>query len=62
LSAIRPGRTSPFFSLHCVSFFLHHAELINITGKSYRMRDRQDQTNREGKKRRKSTESEEVQT
>jgi DNA replication protein DnaC len=35
--------------------FLHHAELINITGKSYRMRNREDQANREGKKRRKST-------
>jgi DNA replication protein DnaC len=32
--------------------FLHHAELIHITGKSYRMRDRDDKPPSENKKRR----------
>jgi hypothetical protein len=29
----------PVFSLHCVSFLLHHAEVIAITGRSYRLRN-----------------------
>ena len=39
--------------------FLHHAEIINITGKSYRMRNRDGQANPESKKRRKSPEGHE---
>jgi DNA replication protein DnaC len=38
--------------------FLHHAELINITGKSYRMRHRDGSGNGQSKKRRKSDEPE----
>lgn len=37
--------------------FLHHAEIINITGKSYRMRDREGRANPESKKRRKPSEA-----
>jgi DNA replication protein DnaC len=41
--------------------FLHHAEVIHITGKSYRMRDRQGtQPPPEGKKRRERPSSEET--
>jgi DNA replication protein DnaC len=41
--------------------FLHHAEVIHITGKSYRMRDRQGtQPSSEGKKRRDRPRSEEI--
>ena len=35
--------------------FLHHAELINITGKSYRLRDRVENNGRREKKQRKET-------
>ena len=43
--------------------FLHHAEVIHITGKSYRMRDRQStQPPAEGKKRRDRPRSEESDT
>jgi DNA replication protein DnaC len=35
--------------------FLHHAEIINITGKSYRMRNRKDEIASESKKRRKGS-------
>jgi DNA replication protein DnaC len=36
--------------------FLHHADVVNITGKSYRLRNRDGSTNGETKKRRKSEE------
>jgi DNA replication protein DnaC len=37
--------------------FMHHAEVINVTGKSYRMRHRDNQPLPESKKRRKPTET-----
>jgi hypothetical protein len=44
-SANRPATTIPVFRLHCVSFFLHHAEILTVTGKSYRLRGRGEVSN-----------------
>jgi hypothetical protein len=34
-----PEATIPKSLLYCVSFFLHHAEIVTINGKSYRLRN-----------------------